>query len=125
MQGDHAGMDVVAAEEFAAVIEDRLVVIVVVVEERHFQGLRVALDRARHEGADDESRGQESGMRRRRQVIAVAHQRADVAPVQFHRREIAFPADHVERSEEHTYELQSLMRISYAVFCLTKKTTNN
>src|SRR3546814_5794836 len=28
------------------------------------------------------------------------------------------------RSEEHTSELQSLMRISYAVFCLTKKTTN-
>src|SRR3546814_2926893 len=27
-----------------------------------------------------------------------------------------------ERSEEHTSELQSLMRISYAVFCLTKKT---
>src|SRR3546814_9279424 len=26
------------------------------------------------------------------------------------------------RSEEHTPELQSLMRISYAVFCLTKKT---
>src|SRR3546814_7795461 len=29
---------------------------------------------------------------------------------------------HVLRSEEHTSELQSLMRISYAVFCLTKKT---
>src|SRR3546814_4905072 len=27
------------------------------------------------------------------------------------------------RSEEHTSELQSLMRISYAVFCLTKKTS--
>src|SRR3546814_5586549 len=27
----------------------------------------------------------------------------------------------VGRSEEHTSELQSLMRISYAVFCLTKK----
>src|SRR3546814_8798272 len=27
----------------------------------------------------------------------------------------------VPRSEEHTYELQSLMRISYAVFCLKKK----
>src|SRR3546814_7169841 len=27
----------------------------------------------------------------------------------------------VSRSEEHTSELQSLMRISYAVFCLTKK----
>src|SRR3546814_8956246 len=31
----------------------------------------------------------------------------------------------VERSEEHTSELQSLMRISYAVFCLKKKKTNN
>src|SRR3546814_2860021 len=29
------------------------------------------------------------------------------------------------RSEEHTSELQSLMRISYAVFCLKKKMTNN
>src|SRR3546814_6388954 len=28
------------------------------------------------------------------------------------------------RSEEHTSELQSLMRLSYAVFCLKKKTTN-
>src|SRR3546814_7625119 len=29
------------------------------------------------------------------------------------------------RSEEHTSELQSLMRISYAVFCLKKKTHKN
>src|SRR3546814_8071047 len=29
-----------------------------------------------------------------------------------------------QRSEEHTSELQSLMRISYAVFCLKKKTHN-
>src|SRR3546814_3083306 len=29
-----------------------------------------------------------------------------------------------ERSEEHTSELQSLMRISYAVFCLKKKNTH-
>src|SRR3546814_7643505 len=41
---------------------------------------------------------------------------------------LAAPAIHlltlwVERSEEHTSELQSLMRISYAVFCLKKKTT--
>src|SRR3546814_8914255 len=31
-------------------------------------------------------------------------------------------SEHVDRSEEHTSELQSLMRISYAVFCLKKKT---
>src|SRR3546814_6734935 len=34
-----------------------------------------------------------------------------------HRQSVALPV----RSEEHTSELQSLMRISYAVFCLTKK----
>src|SRR3546814_3462407 len=31
----------------------------------------------------------------------------------------------LRRSEEHTSELQSLMRISYAVFCLKKKNTTN
>src|SRR3546814_1439799 len=35
------------------------------------------------------------------------------------------PLDRVpDRSEEHTSELQSLMRISYAVFCLKKKTSH-
>src|SRR3546814_1758090 len=34
---------------------------------------------------------------------------------------LADAGDRFERSEEHTSELQSLMRISYAVFCLKKK----
>src|SRR3546814_14573517 len=44
---------------------------------------------------------------------------------QLHRRAVARrqPGDG-GRSEEHTSELQSLMRISYAVFCLKKKTIN-
>src|SRR3546814_6327694 len=60
-------------------------------------------------------------------------QRAAAEPVEPGRVELA---DHVDggfeaavvhqddarRSEEHTSELQSLMRISYAVFCLKKKT---
>src|SRR3546814_3354041 len=33
----------------------------------------------------------------------------------------SFGDEHINRSEEHTSELQSLMRISYAVFCLKKK----
>src|SRR3546814_5711284 len=33
--------------------------------------------------------------------------------------------DDLKRSEEHTSELQSLMRISYAVFCLKKNKTHN
>src|SRR3546814_1560155 len=36
-----------------------------------------------------------------------------------------FHIKHCWRSEEHTSELQSLMRISYAVFCLKKKITKN
>src|SRR3546814_8554650 len=35
------------------------------------------------------------------------------------------PASGARRSEEHTSELQSLMRISYAVFCLKKKKIQN
>src|SRR3546814_4394018 len=34
-------------------------------------------------------------------------------------------ASEAARSEEHTSELQSLMRISYAVFCLKKKNSNH
>src|SRR3546814_1317691 len=49
----------------------------------------------------DEQAGEQVGQRR--MVLPVANQAAD------------------QRSEEHTSELQSLMRISYAVFCLKKK----
>src|SRR3546814_10761079 len=37
----------------------------------------------------------------------------------------ARPVKYAIRSEEHTSELQSLMRISYAVFCLKKKKTKH
>src|SRR3546814_6970308 len=37
---------------------------------------------------------------------------------------VSFAIARMERSEEHTSELQSLMRISYAVFCLKKKRNN-
>src|SRR3546814_9463919 len=40
-------------------------------------------------------------------------------------RRIDATVDMEVRSEEHTSELQSLMRISYAVFCLKKKKTTN
>src|SRR3546814_10729887 len=54
-------------------------------------------------------------------------QPADARDVRDHRR-AAVPAVRADdraqpRSEEHTSELQSLMRISYAVFCLKKKKT--
>src|SRR3546814_3578735 len=39
-------------------------------------------------------------------------------------RDLPVPCSGDDRSEEHTSELQSLMRISYAVFCLKKKKKN-
>src|SRR3546814_4134545 len=44
-----------------------------------------------------------------------------VVAYEFYRRDALAAADRDYRSEEHTSELQSLMRISYAVFCLKKK----
>src|SRR3546814_3602700 len=50
----------------------------------------------------------------------------DVAVPAGEQNALVLAQEHVDigrRSEEHTSELQSLMRISYAVFCLKKKTT--
>src|SRR3546814_9790011 len=69
--------------------------------------------------------------------LAVAHHLAETGVLLGHAGMIGNPFDHlvfhhartqaghqlfvIARSEEHTSELQSLMRISYAVFCLKKK----
>src|SRR3546814_2062983 len=67
--------------------------------------VRMRRDHAQAVGADD---AQAAGARNRRKFGVVrAGARAHAAG----------------RSEEHTSELQSLMRISYAVFCLKKKKT--
>src|SRR3546814_3409289 len=48
-----------------------------------------------------------------------------IAAIPFYARIAEAALREVDRSEEHTSELQSLMRISYAVFCLKKKKKNN
>src|SRR3546814_1686942 len=45
----------------------------------------------------------------------------DVFDARFFENQARKMAEAIERSEEHTSELQSLMRSSYAVFCLKKK----
>src|SRR3546814_2216252 len=63
----------------------------------------------------------EAGLNPVRDIKLVNLRPADWVPA-LRRKEIdAFMA--WDRSEEHTSELQSLMRISYAVFCLKKKKT--
>src|SRR3546814_7887035 len=78
-----------------------------------------------------------------RPIIGIAQSGSDLVPCNRHHLVLAdrvregirdaggiaieFPTHPIQetRSEEHTSELQSLMRISYAVFCLKKKTNND
>src|SRR3546814_8230263 len=67
----------------------------------------------------------DGGRRRANVAKGSAKRRANLVPIGGV-GEIIGRADHIgereaRRSEEHTSELQSLMRISYAVFCLKKK----
>src|SRR3546814_2075041 len=73
-----------------------------------------------------------------RQLAAINHGRAKAAAAElakvpgvsvlndsfFNEFTLLLPTAARPRSEEHTSELQSLMRISYAVFCLNKKKNN-
>src|SRR3546814_9772544 len=82
--------------------------------------------RAPDAGADA-APGDRPGVRRRhhRRRASVlrdgVHRRQPADAVLRRTRTVAAPAHRADRSEEHTSELQSLMRISYAVFCLKKK----
>src|SRR3546814_9971183 len=60
--------------------------------------------------------GTQASLRKRRQHVAAIrlHVRGPLRILRRRRRTVR------QRSEEHTSELQSLMRISYAVFCLNK-----
>src|SRR3546814_5019023 len=72
------------------------------------------LFRSRHPAA----RGEGSELRNQRHPVLVLH-------CEPRRRRLVHDDRGCEvRSEEHTSELQSLMRISYAVFCLKKKTNS-
>src|SRR3546814_9622125 len=88
-----------------------------------FRSGRSPQGRTQHVSPDRAGRG--DGARR-----ALRSARADRDPIlEAARREaVPHPQRHPDRtlcrSEEHTSELQSLMRISYAVFCLKKKNTN-
>src|SRR3546814_1454231 len=88
------------------------------------RGKQAIGDRAQHYvDRDEEGDGSRHRMRHRRihrpdEAIAKAHDRViDGVGV----RDRLEPGRKPVRSDEHTSELQSLMRISYAVFCLKKK----
>src|SRR3546814_6924858 len=83
---------------------------------RGFAGTDVALGDGAEMAADRQ--GEVAPGLDERRLAAAGPQRVAQGAVAFQRE---FRVDHDGRSEEHTSELQSLMRISYAVFCLKKK----
>src|SRR3546814_1305717 len=79
-------------------------------------GIGRALQGLRQAGVTDQPHGDQVA-----RVEREVEEGREVAE-EFRRQVLCFVDDPQRRSEEHTSELQSLMRISYAVFCLKKKT---
>src|SRR3546814_3810246 len=102
---------------------DRVVDVLEMIEIGEQQGLVAgAADRLAQKGPAVEQPGQRIGIGERARgdfladrSVALAAQQADAIGDRDARQH------RLDRSEEHTSELQSLMRISYAVFCLKKK----
>src|SRR3546814_6611332 len=86
---------------------------------------RLGLRQRRHGGLGEGGRGHRKGGEAGKTVgTGVAHELGSGIPLVTRGRPRAGPGRRGgagARSEEHTSELQSLMRISYAVFCLKKK----
>src|SRR3546814_7948480 len=95
---------------------------------RHARDLAAALEQHQRRDAADAETGAQFGLRLGFE-LAQPHQRLQLrgGGFEMRRHHPARPAPRRPeiRSEEHTSELQSLMRISYAVFCLKKKNPNN
>src|SRR3546814_5116565 len=77
-------------------------------------------------GVRDRRGGGDHGLWRLAGLYRIAYRRTGAARVESVQRSVRcrpaiLDVDEMCRSEEHTSELQSLMRISYAVFCLKKK----
>src|SRR3546814_4675926 len=90
-------------------------------ETRNFRLPKLSLARTRRPDAPDRGGGRARTARPER-LARPRRARASGARSRIGRRLRADMAARRGRSEEHTSELQSLMRSSYAVFCLKKKT---
>src|SRR3546814_5665449 len=77
-----------------------------------------------HAGVGQEGAG--AALIERAELVDILQDGPELNAVAGHQAHGAFDGfKAAERSEEHTSELQSLMRISYAVFCLKKKNKND
>src|SRR3546814_1842658 len=107
------GMDVGQHVRFVRQLDQR---VAVVARHRHHAARPVMLERAGQQ--PDVVRGERAGDGVAREpLVVLAFEGEANRPVAVDQAAMG------RRSEEHTSELQSLMRISYSVFCLQKKTT--
>src|SRR3546814_9943375 len=88
---------------------------------RHY-GVALHIARYDRPGTDDSAPSNEFAAGEDQGIVAdpdiiLDYQRIIIKNIRIHNTELLL----LKRSEEHTSELQSLMRISYAVFCLKKK----
>src|SRR3546814_6373992 len=73
----------------------------------------------------DGGRAQAHGLLDALELVDISNNIGDSRSLMTHPASTTHAGLSEERSEEHTSELQSLMRISYAVFCLKKKNTTD
>ncbi|GAK34348.1 hypothetical protein AQ1_02246 [alpha proteobacterium Q-1] len=99
MQCHHAGMNIIAAEKFAFVIKDEFIIIIIIVVKGHLQSPRIAFDGARHEAAHHKTIRHKGCVGAGRQMIAMAHQGANIPPIDPHRQQIPLPAHGIKGIE--------------------------
>src|SRR3546814_3966246 len=111
--------DVCSSDLYRTVLGERRVVTLA-------DGSTVSLDAASEVRVAYSERARELALVRGQARFDVAHDPRRPFAVQARDQRVVATgtAFNVDRSEEHTSELQSLMRISYAVFCLKKKKKN-
>src|SRR3546814_5194574 len=89
--------------------------------EAWYQSMTRLAERLGRMARADEAEGHPLTAARKWHRAGIYHLRAERFLAHTDAREIMSYRRGIDRSEEHTSELQSLMRISYAVFCLKKK----
>ncbi len=97
VEGHHAGFNIIAAEKIASVVKQHFIIIIIVVIKRHFQRAGITFNRTRDKSTHHKALADKGGMCRRRKMVAMRHQRANITPVEAHDREIAMPTHRIQR----------------------------
>src|SRR5687767_1111573 len=99
MKGEHARLDAGPAEKVSTVIEQNFVIIHVPVIEGNSQRVRVALERSRREGRNQQATSLKRHMHARRQMIPRAGDGSKITDIELGNPQITLPPGDVHRIE--------------------------